>query len=354
MITEPALRFWLDYAEREGAVHDDSDPALVLLPAALQSAFGLPGELAVTAEPEVARDDGALLLIPGHPAVDGAAAAILEEGDVGWAQLAWPSSVQPSSSVLEARARQSFQVDHGRIDAAGEAASVYVPVLRVGALVTHGVSLDHRFREREEVWVDARDGSVLDEQARRRLEAWPRADGADTNRSCVVPDLAEALAHADAALRARADARLGALARQAEGERHDQLARADAYFEAALASIASRRATAAPKRQTLLDAQAESTRVERVRRLAEIEETFTAVCTVTPFRSHLLLVPALYLPVAVRRGPRTFPCSFTWMLPLAAFAPCRCPHCGGGEALVAGRQRLGCRACLPRRASPTP
>ena len=344
MITEPALRFWLHYAEREGAVHDEGDPALVLLPDALQAAFGLPEELAVTAEPDVARDDGALLLIPGHPAVDGAAAAVLEEGDVGWAQLCWPSSLPPSSSVLEARARQSFQVDHGRIDAAGEAASVYVPVLRVGALVAHGVSLDHRFREREEVWVDARDGSVLDEAARRRLEAWPRTAATDATRSCLAPDLARALD--------RADARLGALARQADGERTDQLERANAYFEAALASIAGRRATASPERRALLEAQAESTRTERGRRLAEIEETFTATCTVTPFRSHLLLVPALCLPVTVRRGPRTFPCSFTWMLPLAAFAPCRCPHCGAGQALVAGRQRLGCRACLPRPAPP--
>lgn len=348
MITEPALRFWLHYAEREGAVHDQGDPALVLLPDGLQAAFGLPEELAVTAEPDVARDDGALLLIPGHPAVDGAAAAILEEGDVGWAQLCWPSSLPPSSSVLEARARQSFQVDHGRIDAAGEAASVYVPVLRVGALVAHGVSLDHRFREREEVWVDARDGSVLDETARRRLETWPRAATADASRSCLVPDLAQALARADDALRARADARLGALARQAAGERTDQLDRADAYFEAALASIDSRRATASPERRALLDAQAESTRSERARRLAEIDETFTATCTVTPFRSHLLLVPALCLPVAVRRGPRSFPCSFTWLLPLAAFARCPCPHCGAGRVLVAGRERLGCRACLPR------
>jgi len=365
MIAEPALRFWLRYAEREGAAYEEADDqALVLLPERMQSAFGLPEEVAVTAEPDVARDDGALLLIPGHPAVDAVAAAVLEEGDVGWEQLAWPTSVPPSAAALEARARGRFGVDHGRIDAVGEAVAVYLPVLRLGALVTYGLSLDHRFREREEAWVDARTGVAVEEEVRRSLEAWPRAAALDRSRSCLLPTIGPALAGADDVLRRRADARLQALARQADDARRDQLGRAEAYFEAALASIAQRRATAAPERQGLLDAQADATRAERGRRLAEIEETFRAAYELTPFRAHLLAVPALCLAVDVRRGRTTFPCSLTWVLPAATFADLRCPHCGADQTLVAGRERLGCRACLrpppvaavpsPTPAAPTP
>lgn len=347
MIADPALRFWLRYADREGAVYEEGDPALVLLPGTLRAASGLPEEVAVTAAPDVARDDGALLLISGHPLVDSAVAAVLEEGDTGWVQLAWPASQPPATAALEARAREWFMIDHGRIDAAGEAASVYVPVLRIGALVNYEVSLDRRFREREEVWVDARTGFVIDDGLRQTIQSWPRAAAPDRSRPCLVPDFDRALAQADACLHTRADARLRALAAQAEGDRRDQLRRTEAYFDATLASIAQRREAAAPERHPMLDAQAEATRQERVRRLAEIDETYRATSTLTPFRAHLLLVPALFLPVRVRRGHRSFALSFTWVLPAATFAPCPCPCCGAREPLVAGRERLGCRSCLP-------
>lgn len=347
-MAEPALRLWLRYAEREGAVYEEADDqVLVLLPERMQSALGLAEEVAVTAEPDVARHDGALLLIPGHPAVDSVAAAVLEEGDVGWAQLAWPTSVPPSPATLQARARERFGVDHGRMDAAGEPAAVYLPVLRLGALLSYSVSLDHRFREQEEVWVDGQTGIAVEEEVRRSLEVWPRAGAVDLSRSCLVPDLGAAVTGADAVLRSRAGARLEAFARQADDARRDQLDRADSYFEAALASITQRRATAAPERQGVLDAQADATRAERARRRAEIEETFRATYDLTPYRAHLLAVPALVLPVDVRRGNRTFPFSLTWILPAATFADPRCPHCLSGQVLVAGRSRLGCRACLP-------
>ncbi len=47
------------------------------------SAAELPEEVAVTSDPDVAREDGAVLLISGHPALEGAAAGALEAGDVG-------------------------------------------------------------------------------------------------------------------------------------------------------------------------------------------------------------------------------------------------------------------------------
>ena len=73
-----------------------------------------------------------------------------------------------------------------------------------------------------------------------------------------------------------------------------------------------------------------------------------------PFRAHVLFTPALRLPVGVRRGSRIIPLSLTWLLGAASFADLRCPHCGVSELLVAGRQRLGCRSCLPLPASPPP
>jgi hypothetical protein len=49
----------------------------------LQQAFHLPEEVAVTADPEVAEEEGAMLLIPGHPLLEQAAAQVLEQGDAG-------------------------------------------------------------------------------------------------------------------------------------------------------------------------------------------------------------------------------------------------------------------------------
>ena len=86
--SEPALSFWLDYAQREGAlVEDRGEQALVVLPPELQRANELPEELTVSADPDVAREDGAILMIAGHPAVERAAAAVLDAGDAGAACL---------------------------------------------------------------------------------------------------------------------------------------------------------------------------------------------------------------------------------------------------------------------------
>jgi len=86
--SEPALSFWLHYAQREGAlVEDGAEQAVVILPPELQRANELPEELTVSADPDVAREDGAILMIAGHPAVERAAAAVLDAGDAGAACL---------------------------------------------------------------------------------------------------------------------------------------------------------------------------------------------------------------------------------------------------------------------------
>lgn len=96
---EPGLRFWLRYAEHQGAlVEDGGDHALTVLPDWLQEAAQLPEEFAVTSDPDVAGEDGAVLMIPGHPALERAAASVLDEGDVGRLYLPWPASTPGTAS----------------------------------------------------------------------------------------------------------------------------------------------------------------------------------------------------------------------------------------------------------------
>jgi hypothetical protein len=301
MISERAehgLRFWLRYAESRGAlVEDRGDGALVVLPDELQRALGLPEAVEVTSDPEAGRDeDRVVSLLPGHPVLERAAAAVLDQGDAGCAHVPWPEHPPPAPATLLERARESFTVDHGRIDPAGPPAAVYTPVLRVGALVTY-TALDQRFREHEEVWVDGRTGLPLPDGDRDRLAAEQHRPGLPGDHRALVPDLALALGEAGRLLEARAAGRGQALAREWLRDVHQPL--------------------------------------ETARELR-------------PFRLHLLLVPALALPVQVRRGEREYPFAVIWMQPTAGFAGARCPSCRGDEPLVAGRDRLGCRACLTR------
>ena len=101
---------------------------------ALRDAYRLPEELRVTADPDVAREDGATLLAAGHPVLAEAADRVLACGDAGYLLLARPASLPPGPDVLLAEARDAFPVDHGRIDLSGEPAVVLHPVVRVGAL----------------------------------------------------------------------------------------------------------------------------------------------------------------------------------------------------------------------------
>jgi hypothetical protein len=351
---EPALRFWLDYAEREGAlVEHRGDHALVLLPAALQRESGLPEEVTVTADPDLAREDDAALLIAGHPALEHAAGAVLAQGDTGSAYLPWPASRPPSRSLLESRARELVSIEHGRIDASGEPIAAYLPLLRVGAMVSYAASLTLRFQEQEEVWVDARTGLASSQRALamvRERGHLPRPDGPG---STLAPDLSLATASAHEQLEQRAITRERLLAAHARRALATELARADAYYEAALESVARRRARAAADRARLLDAQAEATRSERDRRRNEIEDEYRPRHEIRPFRLHLLHLPAFVLPVDVRRGSRTFPFQLSWTPSAGEFAPVRCPACGAAEPLVAARDRLGCRECTASVAAPS-
>jgi hypothetical protein len=349
---EPGLGFWLRYAEREGAlVEEQRDQALVLLPERLRDESELPEEAILTSDPDIARDDGAVLLIAGHPAIERAAAAVLAEGDTGHAYVPWPLSRPPSRSALEARARELVPVEHGRIDATGEPAGAYLPLLRVGAMISYAASLTLRFQEQEEAWVDARTGLIPSERLLAALRARCWLQVAEAHRRSLAANVQLALPAAHDQLQRRAIARQASLATAARRELESELARADAYYEGALGSIEHRLSTATDERARMLRAQADTIRVERARRHREIREQFTTRHEIKPFRLHVVHVPAFVLPVDVRRGSHTFPFALTWLAAVDEFAPVRCPACSAPERLVAGRDRLGCESCIPRAAA---
>lgn len=352
MSVDPALGFWLRAAEAEGALHEQAaDAAVVLLPPPLRQAFELPEEVTVTADPEVAREDGALLLAPGHPVLDRATERVLDRGDVGRIPLAWPMGVPPSAQALVERLREHVQIDHGRIDATGELpVSGYAPVLRVGALVTYDLSLEDRFQERQEVWVDADTRLSLTPSLATSLAAM--SSGSGLTHLVLPADRSQAASAAHVLLEQRADERLSTLARQSVGARDAELTRVRDYYRAALDALARRRAAAPADRQSLLDARADATRAEQERRLTEVEQKFRGSTSIRWYRVHELLVPTARVPVTIRRGSREYPFTFRWLLPLQAVAPFRCPHCSAQAALVAGKQRLGCTQCMQRPAPP--
>ena len=345
-IDEPALSFWLDYAEREGSlVEDHGDHALVLLTERLREQSKLPEEVTVTSHPDVAREDGAVLLVAGHPVVEAAAGSVLGEGDTGSAYLPWPASRAPSRAILESRAREQIPIEHGRIDAAGEPIAAYLPLLRVGAMVSYAASLALRFQEQEEAWVDARTGLAPTERLLAGTRDRACRELPDGHGRVLATDLSLAIPAAHEQLERRTAAREASLVVHARRALHSELARADAYYEATLESIARRRASAPADRACLLDAQAEATRAERARRGREIEDEYRPRHDIRPFRLHLVHVPAFVLPVDVRRGSQTFRFELTWVAAAGEYVAVRCPDCGAPEPLVATRERLGCRAC---------
>ena len=170
MSHEPGLRFWLAHVESEGGLVEDlGEQAVVVLPERLRRGAGLAESLTVTSVPEVAEEDGALLLIAGHPELERAAGEVLADGDVGHLHLPWPTGQRPGREALQAQARERLTVAHGRVDGAGEPVAAYLPLLRVGAMVSYAASLNDRFHEREEVWVDALTGQAVSERLSRTL-----------------------------------------------------------------------------------------------------------------------------------------------------------------------------------------
>ena len=349
MSGEPALRFLVDLVEAEGGVTEDrGDSVLLVVGPPLRERLGLPEELTATDDPEVAGDEGALLAVPGQGLIVDAAEMVLRHGDAGWMHLDWPSSPPPTARRLEEAARHEVPVDHGRIDVEGQPTACWLPVLRVTALIEHRVSVEQRYEDRAEVLVDARTGSLLPDDVALALAGLAGVPGRGAGYVHAEPALAGAVRAAHAALDARAAERQAALVREAQKALREERERVDAYYRATLSSIETRRAGAAPGRARLYDAQEEATRAEWSRRREETEAKFAGSRAVIPFRLHLIEVPALDVAVTVRRGPRAFGFRLQWLVPFACFLPPRCPHCDAEQPLVAGRDRLGCRACLAK------
>ncbi|MBV9448438.1 MAG: hypothetical protein JO345_21345 [Streptosporangiaceae bacterium] len=345
MITDPALEFWLRHVAADGGLWEPAgDSAYVVLPAQLRDAYRLPEELRVTADPDVAREDGATLLTAGHPVLAEAADRVLAVGDAGYLVLDRPAGVPPGRDVLQAEVREAFPADHGRIDVSGEPAFVLHPVVRVGALVSYELSAEDRFQEEAERWVDVPSRREIPAALARSLSK------ALYNERTVVPpaeNLLPAIGHAHRLMDSAAISRRAVLAAEVSSGFEAERGRAAAYYADAIAGIERRLATAAPDRAAVLRERLRATREEQVRRLAEIAEKYEARHVIRPYRLHVLLVPALRVAADVLRGSRRYPMSFDWLLPAGVYAPVRCPSCSAEAGLVAGKEKLGCEACLP-------
>jgi hypothetical protein len=344
-VADPALGFWLRHVAAAGGLWEpDGDMTYVVLPPPLRDAYRLPEELRVTADPDVAREDGATLLTAGHPVLAEAAERVLASGDTGYLVLARPASAPPGRDVLLAAVRDAFPVEHGRIDLSGEPAVVMHPVIGVGALVTYELSAEDRFQEEVQRWVDVPSRRELPADLVGRLR---RKDVAERAQPRPADGLRPAVGAAHRLIDAGATARRQALAAEVSGACQAERGRAAAYYADAIAGIEARMATAQPDRRAALEQRLHATRAEEARRLAEIAEKYEARHAIRPYRLHVMLVPALRVPADVLRGDRRYAMCFDWLLPAGVYAPVRCPSCDGEAPLVAGKLKLGCETCLP-------
>lgn len=350
-----ALDFWLRHVAMEGGLHESAgDATYVLLPPTLSERYRLPNELRVTADPDIARDDGVTLLTHGHPVLADSAESLLASGDVGIVRLARPSSVPPGPDVLLGALRDAVPVDHGKIDVEEAPQAIRHPVIRVGALVTFELSAEDRFQEQAERWIDVQSSRQLTAAVADRLTRAAVDDGA-ANAAVTGPgEVWPAVSEAHRLIDAAALSRRAELAAEVSGAHEAERERAAAYYADAIAGIEKRLAAAADDRKAMLEQRLFSTREEGKRRLAEIAEKYSASHAIRPYRLHVVDVPAIRLRADVWRGNRRYPMVFDWLLPAGDFAPVRCPSCGGEAPLVAGKQNLGCETCLPPRAEPAP
>ena len=346
-VADPALAFWLRHVAAAGGLSEpDGDATYVVLPPPLRVAYRLPEELRVTADPDVAREDGATLLTAGHSVLAEAAERVLASGDTGHLVLARPASVPPGHDALLTAAREAFPVGHGRIDLVGEPAAVLHPVVRVGALVSYELSAEDRFQEETQRWVDVPSRRELPAGLIARLLRAEVDEQAQPRRpEALLPAIGAAHRLMDSA----AIIRRQALAAEVSAAFQAERGRAAAYYADAIAGIERRLAAAAPDRRAVLEQRLRSTREEQARRLAEITEKYEARHAIRPYRLHVILVPALRVTADVLRGGRRYPMSFDWLLPAGAYAPVRCPSCEGQAPLVAGKLKLGCETCLPQK-----
>lgn len=105
-------------------------------------------------------------------------------------------------------------------------------------------------------------------------------------------------------------------------------ARTTAYYQELLSSIERRRQGAPEERRALLARQAEVARAEEQRRLREIEDKYRPAHSLRRLRLHLVLAPALHLPLWVRRGDRRYPFALCWSLHGGDFLPVPAPGAG--------------------------
>lgn len=150
---------------------------------------------------------------------------------------------------------------------------------------------------------------------------------------------------------ARAELRATALSARAADDHRDALARVHTYDDKALGTIRRRReATDDTERRhrALLDAREKATQAERERRCQEVVDSHHVGVEIQPFRLHLVMTPAMRLPIRVRRGATTFPFELVWVLATREFPPSSAPTAGTPRGYIAGRERLGCATCLPR------
>ncbi|MGH3839762.1 MAG: hypothetical protein ACRDSF_29265, partial [Pseudonocardiaceae bacterium] len=213
---DPGLEFWLRYVDdRGGLIEPAADGTLVMLPPAVAGEFDLPDELVVTADPDVARDGGMVLLATGHPALIRAADAALTGGDAGVVALVAPTTPAPDREQLQDKVRDQFPVQHGRIDVTGLPVRIDRPMLRVGALVTYTVSAEEFYQEQLECWVDAVSGLPLGADDVTRLQRAPRPEGPVAASPPVLAAVTGALEQAHRILEAAADRRRSTLSAQA-------------------------------------------------------------------------------------------------------------------------------------------
>ena len=367
-VSDPGVDFWLDYVSAEGGLHErDGAATLVVLPESLQERHGQDAEMTVTADPDVAREDRAMLMTVGHPLLTAAAENVLGEGDVGVVRLPRPTARTPDLAQLQDWARDRIQVDHGRVDLTGGPRPSVRYLVRVSALATFAMSSDDRFQEQIECWIDVPTGRPLDDGVDRGVDRREESIGASigsrpqARRSRPPSRTPSGISCARTRRTGRGPRRRGRGDRAAgggpptdpRGQRRAPFRvesdRARDYYEQMALSLRKRMSAAPPDKVAGYQARLEHCHAERDRRLAEIGEKYRSSVQFLPFRLHLVGVPSLWVEAGIRRGNRWYPVDLEWLSPVRRFAPVACPGCGSGEILVAGKDGLACRACRPPR-----
>ena len=346
-----AVDFFATYAATEGALVERlPEGAVLVLPESLQAAYRLPEDLGLTEDPEVAREEGYLLLATGHPLLRAAAESVLQQGDAGHCHLPRPPGPAPSPAVLQSHARDRVHADHGRIDIHSQPSAIYLTIVRVGVMLKFRLSIDEELQELADCWTLA-DGSEIPPELAKRLSSSTAVPGPAPGANAWA---GEGVAAADSRLREKAAERAFELAAQRSKRLVAQLGVVDDYYEGVLASIEERSAKTTEDRRHMLAAQSVATRVEWERRRAEVTDEMMPVAIVDPFRLHVFGVPAWRVSAVVKRGSRAYPLDLVWVPMISSFLPSACPSCGSRATLVAGKSGLGCRNCTRPEATPEP